>query len=143
MVAEALEAQLGSVVAATVFPAPDGGLLRASTFRGRIWIPACVRCGVGAITTGPDGRAHYEGLRIHDLRHTAVALWIAAGATPNEIARRAGHASVVTVLDRYGHLLPSHEDAVTDALDVMASSAIGQNAGVIPLQSVGDRAVAE
>jgi integrase len=34
------------------------------------------------------------GLRIHDLRHTAVALWIAAGANPKEVAARAGHASV-------------------------------------------------
>jgi integrase len=66
---------------------------------------------------------HYEGLRIHDLRHTAVALWIAAGASPNEIAKRAGHSSVVTVLDRYGHLLPGHEDSVTDALDAMATAA--------------------
>ena len=46
------------------------------------------------------------GLRPHDLRHTAVAFWIAAGASPKEIATRAGHTSVVTVLDRYGHLLP-------------------------------------
>lgn len=26
--------------------------------------------------------------RVHDLRHTAVALWIAAGASPNEVASR-------------------------------------------------------
>jgi hypothetical protein len=49
-----------------------------------------------------------------------VALWIAAGASPNEIAARAGRTSVVTVLDRYGHLLPGAEDRVTDALDEMA-----------------------
>ena len=62
-------------------------------------------------------------LRPHDLRHTAVALWIAAGASPNEIAARAGHASVVTVLDRYGHLLPEHQGRVTDLLDEMAKNA--------------------
>jgi integrase len=49
-----------------------------------------------------------------------VALWIAAGATPREIATRAGHTSVVTVLDRYGHLLPGVEDRVNDALDALA-----------------------
>jgi hypothetical protein len=26
-------------------------------------------------------RERYEGLRLHDLRHSAVALWIAAGAS--------------------------------------------------------------
>jgi integrase len=61
-------------------------------------------------------------LRPHDLRHTAVALWIAAGASPREIAARAGHSSVVTVLDRYGHLLPGSEDKVNDALDAMAAT---------------------
>jgi integrase len=42
-----------------------------------------------------------EGLRIHDLRHTAVALWIAAGAGPKEVATRAGHTSVSFTLDRF------------------------------------------
>lgn len=36
-----------------------------------------------------------------------------------EIADRAGHRSVVTVLDRYGHLLPGTEDKVNDARDAM------------------------
>jgi len=76
----------------------------------RYWAPATEAGGVAP-------------LRIHDLRHTAVAFWIAAGASSKEIARRAGHASVVTVLDRYGHLLPGEEDRVTDALDLMALAA--------------------
>jgi integrase len=41
-----------------------------------------------------DRAAGLEGLRTHDLRHTAVALWIAAGANPKEVAARAGHTSV-------------------------------------------------
>jgi hypothetical protein len=52
-----------------------------------------------------------------------VAFWIAAGASPKEIAARARHSSVVTVLDRYGHLLPGSEESVTDALDAMARAA--------------------
>jgi len=143
VVAEALQAHLDTVSGVTVFPAPDGGLLRASTFRARIWTPACVATGVGELTKTERGRGHYVGLRIHDLRHTAVALWIAAGASPNEIARRAGHSSVVTVLDRYGHLLPDHEDAVTDALDVMAQAVMGQTGTVIPFGSCHDRAMAD
>jgi integrase len=47
-------------------------------FRRRFWLPATRAAGPG-------------GLRIHDLRHTAVALWIAAGANPKEVAARAGH----------------------------------------------------
>jgi integrase len=77
-------------------------------------------------TWQPDvKRAGLDPLRPHELRHTAVALWIAAGASPKEIAARvAGHTSVVTVLDRYGHLLPGSEDRVDDALDAIADAAI-------------------
>ncbi|MFN8028263.1 MAG: tyrosine-type recombinase/integrase [Acidimicrobiia bacterium] len=91
-----------------VFRSPQGAPLRAGLFRQRIWLPA-------------TRSADLEGVRIHDLRHTAVALWIAAGANPKEIAVRAGHSSVVTVLDRYGHLYPEAEDRLSDALDAMAS----------------------
>ena len=94
---------------ALVFTAPEGGPLRVSQFRRRVWNPAVDAAGLAP-------------LRIHDLRHTAVAFWIAAGASPKEIASRAGHASVVTVLDRYGHLLPGSEHKVNDALDAMADA---------------------
>lgn len=104
-----------------VFTSPHGAPMRASLFRRRFFQPAAVKAGLGVMVRDDDtGRTRYEGLRIHDLRHTAVALWIAAGASPSEIKRRAGHTSTSVVLDRYGHLLPGSEDAVTDALDQMA-----------------------
>jgi integrase len=59
-----------------VFTAPDGGPVRPSLFRRRVWRPAVRAAGL-------------EPLRIHDLRHSAVALWIAAGEE-----------SVTTALDR-------------------------------------------
>jgi integrase len=74
-----------------VFTAPEGGPLRVHSFRARVWRPAIRAAGL-------------DGLRIHDLRHTAVALWIAAGANPKEVAARAGNASVNFTLDRYGRL---------------------------------------
>jgi integrase len=64
-----------------------------------------------------------------------VALWIAAGASPEEVAARAGHTSVVTVLDRYGHLLPGSEERVTDALEAMAQAAKAvPNSAVVALE---------
>jgi integrase len=90
-----------------VFRSSEGEPTRLSNWRRRVWEPA--------VTAPKLGH-----LRPHDLRHTAVALWIAAGASPREIAVRAGHSSVVTVLDRYGHLLPGSEDRVNDALDALA-----------------------
>jgi integrase len=90
-----------------VFTAPEGGPVQLNVWRRRFWAPA-VR---GA------GLAH---LRPHDLRHTAVALWIAAGANPKEAATRAGHTSVSFTLDRYGHLFPGSEQRLNDALDLLA-----------------------
>jgi hypothetical protein len=56
---------------------PGGGPLRVPGFRARFLVPATRAAGL-------------QCLHIHDLRHTAVALWIAAGATPKEVAVRAG-----------------------------------------------------
>jgi integrase len=89
-----------------VFVGPQGGTLRLATFRHRIWRPATRVAGL-------------DGLRIHDLRHTAVALWIAAGANPKEVAARAGHTSVSFTLDRYGHLYPDADQALRDRLDAL------------------------
>jgi integrase len=94
-----------------VVPAPGGGPLRVRAWVSRIWNPAREAAGL-------------DGLTPHHLRHTAVALWIAAGATPNEIAARAGHANVNVVLNVYGHLYESDRDALTDALDRMARTTV-------------------
>jgi integrase len=111
VVAEALETRLAGLEPNEfVFRAPLGGPVRASLFHQRVWLPAV-------------SAANLQGLRIHDLRHSAVAFWIAAGASPKEIARRAGHTSISVVLDRYAHLLPGTEEKVTDALDEMAAGA--------------------
>jgi integrase len=87
-----------------VFLSPDGHPIRPGLFRRRFWNPAVEAAGLSP-------------LRIHDLRHTAVALWISAGANPKHIAVRAGHTSVAVVLDRYGHLFPQQEDALVAALE--------------------------
>jgi Phage integrase family len=78
-------------------------------------------------------------LRPHDLRHTAVALWIAAGANPKEVSVRAGHTSVAFTLDRYGHLFEGHDLELRDRLDTMLAEGLKEAAAtesVVPLRSV-------
>jgi hypothetical protein len=75
--------------------------------------------------------AGLDGLRIHDFRHTAVALWIAAGANPKEVAARAGHASVSFTLDRYGHLYPEADTALRDRLDALYGTAQPASEGTV------------
>jgi integrase len=113
-----LEAHLaGAVPTGHVFMAPGGGPLRVTGFRARFWVPATKAAGL-------------KGLRIHDLRHTAVALWIAAGASPKEVAVRAGHTSVSFTLDRYGHLYPEADTTLRDRLEAM-HAAVRPSEGVV------------
>lgn len=70
---------------AYVFCAPQGGPIRRTIWAARFFHPA-----VEAAALTP--------LRIHDLRHSAVALWIAAGASTLAITRWAGHSSSAFVL---------------------------------------------
>jgi integrase len=101
-----------------VFTGPQGGPLRIAGFRYRIWRPATTAAGL-------------DGLRIHDLRHTAVALWIAAGANPKEVAVRAGHSSVSFTLDRYGHLYPESDASLRDRLNTFFTAGQAVEEGVV------------
>jgi integrase len=62
--------------------------------------------------------------RFHDLRHTAAALTIAEGAHLLAVKERLGHSSIQVTADRYGHLFPSLEEALTDRLDASYRDAL-------------------
>ena len=91
-----------------VFAGPKGAPLRRAGFSRLWWKPAVKAAG-------------FEGLKFHELRHTFVALWIAAGANPKDVSVRAGHSSVAFTLDRYGHLYEDGEDEISERLDAMLS----------------------
>lgn len=88
-----------------VFPTGRGTALSHSSFSGNVFKPGLVRAGLDRDT------------RIHDLRHTAAALGVAAGGHPKVLQMRLGHASIAITLDRYGHLFPGHDDGLADDLD--------------------------
>jgi hypothetical protein len=58
------------------------------------------------------------GRRPHDLRHTAVSLWLNSGVPATEVARRAGH-GVAVLLKIYAHCIDGQANAanqrITDA----------------------------
>ena len=64
-----------------------------------------------------DRRAHYEGVRFHDLRHTCAAILIAQKRDLHEIKDYLGHSSIRVTSDRYGHLYPQARADMADALD--------------------------
>lgn len=101
-----------------VFVMKSGAPLRMGLVYGRYF-----RRAVAGWTDG-RGKHHpgalpaaLHGLRFHDLRHTCVALSVAAGAHPKLISARLGHSSITVTLDRYGHLFESLEETLAAALD--------------------------
>lgn len=100
-----LEAFTAADADALVFTTATGAPLHRSNFRRSYWTPAVRAAGL-------------EPLKMHELRHSFVALWVNAGANPKEVSVRAGHSSVAFTLDRYGHLYDQAEDTM-DKLDAL------------------------
>lgn len=101
-----------------VFPSGNGTPWRSTNFRNRVWNDACTRAGLATWHKRRGAKGyHYDGLVPHELRHTAVSLWIAHGATLVEVTAWAGHENSAVLLKTYGHLFPTHGARVTAALD--------------------------
>lgn len=93
-----------------LFTAPEGGPLRNSNFRQRVFDPAARAAGI-------------HRLKPHDLRHTAASLAIAAGANVKAVQRMLGHASASMTLDTYADLFEADLDQVAERLNEAASVA--------------------
>jgi integrase len=99
---------------ALVFAASAGGPLFRSWGRA-VLRPAVLRAGLGDIT-------------FHGLRHSFVAIMVAAGCNVREVSEWAGHNSVAFTLTRYGGLFEESADAAVDRLDALLA---GKVAGAI------------
>jgi integrase len=112
LVVDALDAQLARwaepAAGGLVFPAPEGGPMRRSNFRRRVWAPAVRRVGL-------------DGLRFHDLRHAAGTQAAVAGATTKELMARLGHSSPRAALI-YQHATADRDAQLAAQLDLLAAS---------------------
>jgi integrase len=100
---------------ALVFTAPGGGPLFRSWGRA-VLRPAVLRAGLDDIT-------------FHGLRHSFVAIMVAAGCNVREVSEWAGHNSIAFRLTRYGGLFRGQRpDAAVDRIDALLD---GKVAGAI------------
>jgi integrase len=88
---------------AFVFLSSQGRHLRRSNFNRRVWQPAIRAAGV-------------EGLRVHDLRHTAGTLATATGGSLREVMNRLGHSTTVAAV-RYHHVMADRDAAIARELN--------------------------
>lgn len=87
-----------------LFTAAEGGPLRYSNFRRRVFDPAVKASGL-------------IGLTPHGLRHTAASLAVASGASVKGVQRMLGHADAAMTLNVYADLFDGELDAVAERLD--------------------------
>ena len=86
----------GKAPDAWLFDAPQGGPLWESNWKRSVgWNAATSAVGV-------------PGFRVHDLRHTAASVWLAAGADPKVVQRVLGHATAAMTMDLYGHMIDAN-----------------------------------
>lgn len=113
-VARSVMRRLEQHLADHVGPEPDalvatarrGGPLFHSTFAREAWRPAV-------------GRAGLDGFTFHGLRHSFVAILVAAGCSVREVSEWAGHNSVAFTLTRYGGLFEDGSNQAVDRLDAL------------------------
>lgn len=92
-----------------------GGRLHHGNFRNDVgWVELVRKCGFGAF-------------RFHDLRATAIVLWIKAGVPLSTVRAMAGHASLNTT-DRYVRIARNDlEDATAQMNSYMSRTSEGRN----------------
>jgi integrase len=109
-----------------VWTSPEGLGLRINSWRQRFWRPAVEVAGLAP-------------LRPHDMRHTAVAFWIASGWNVLRVSRAAGHSSTSFTMDRYGHLFPEDDEAAMRLLEAYLETQGGyEEASVVSLDAGDD-----
>lgn len=104
---------------ALVFAAPQGGPLRATNFRVRIWGPAVRAAGL-------------DGLTLHGLRHVAASLMVDTGEPARVLQHRLGHSSARLSLERYAHVSDAADRAAAARLDDLFRGASEAQGGPVP-----------
>lgn len=77
-----------------VFQAPRGGPIHYRNVSNRIWYPTLRQLGL-------------RPRRPYQTRHTAATLWLAAGESPEWIARQMGHADTKMLFSTYSRYVPN------------------------------------
>jgi integrase len=114
-----------------VFTDTRGRVLRNSNWRDRVFRPAVAEGQADALKqrarelaqTGAAVTPEFPTITPHDLRHTAAALAVSAGANVLAVQRMLGHKDAAMTLNTYADLFDTDLDAVAGALDAAIAAA--------------------
>ncbi len=68
-------------------------------------------------------------IRLHDLRHGAASLMLAAGVPMAIVSKMLRHSSIGITVDTYGHLSEDTARAASDAIGKLLDAALGDASG--------------
>lgn len=97
-----------------VFCNREGKPLEHNNVTKRIWYPMLLRLGL-------DRRRPYQ------TRHTAATLWLAAGESPEWIARQMGHSTTEMLFKTYSRFVPNLTRNDGSAFEHLLTSTLGAN----------------
>ncbi len=84
-----------------------------STARGGYVAPQYVYDALKALLK----EAGLPDMRFHDLRHSAISIWLAMGINPKVIQELAGHSDIRITMNVYGHVFPGMHGQAMDDFD--------------------------
>lgn len=95
-----------------VFCNREGKPLEHNNVTKRIWYPMLLRLGL-------------EKRRPYQTRHTAATLWLAAGESPEWIARQMGHSTTEMLFKTYSRFVPNLTRNDGSAFEKLLNSTLG------------------
>jgi integrase len=109
-----------------VFTGPEGGVLRTSLWRPRVFTPAVKHLAEVRRKRQQDAVVEFPLVTPHDLRHPAASLAIGSGDNGKAVQTMLDHASAVLTLGTFADLFPRDPETVSAALDLARRDALEQ-----------------
>lgn len=77
----------------------------------------------------------FEGLRVHELRHTQATMLLGAGVDVKTVQTRLGHADASMTLNQYAHAIPANDRAAADLMGAIYGAPAEPSARVVQLEA--------
>ncbi|GFG67914.1 site-specific integrase [Mycobacterium kubicae] len=85
-------------------------------FYKNVFCPALEAVGLPASRPATKDAPAVQGVRLHDLRHTAATLWLSAGVHFMQVSKWLGHSTFTLTLDVYGDYIPEDDGGAVNPL---------------------------
>jgi integrase len=85
-------------------------------FYKKLLRPALEAVGLPASRSATKDAPAVQGVRLHDLRHTAATLWLSSGVHFMQVSKWLGHSTFTLTLDVYGDWIPEEDGGAVNPL---------------------------